>query len=100
MNYNSLIFWVFFGLIYSVYWRLNHRRQNQLLLVASYLFYGTWNYRFLFLILISTVIDYIGGLGVGGKQLPGQNLRKLGIGIVLSGLALCSGIRYDEIGEA
>ena len=35
-------------------------------LVASYVFYGFWDYRFLFLILLSTIIDFIGGLGCGG----------------------------------
>jgi len=97
MNYNSLTFWAFFAVIYAIYWRVNHRRQNQLLLVASYLFYGSWNYRFLFLILISTAIDYIGGLGVAGKQVSRNSLRKLGAGIVLGGLFLCSGIRYDQV---
>ena len=63
MNYNDFRFWILFGLVYLLYWRCDRRRQNALLLVASYLFYGTWDYRFLFLILLSTIIDFIGGLG-------------------------------------
>jgi alginate O-acetyltransferase complex protein AlgI len=41
---------------------MNHKWQNRLLLVASYVFYGAWDWRFLFLICASTVIDYICGI--------------------------------------
>ena len=59
MNYTSWTFWILFALVIVRYWRLSHRHQNDLLLVASYFFYGVWDYRFLFFILISTSIDYI-----------------------------------------
>jgi alginate O-acetyltransferase complex protein AlgI len=70
VNYNQLLFWLFFAAVYVAYWNLSHRRQNQLLLVASYVFYGFWDYRFLLLIWVSTLIDFIGGLGVAGVPLP------------------------------
>ena len=79
MNYNSWEFWWLFACVFVVYWRLNHRGQNALLLVASYIFYGFWDYRFLFLILISTVIDFIGGLGVAGVRLAPKRLARLGL---------------------
>src|SRR6185295_16496657 len=41
-----------------VYWRLGWRSQNRMLLVASYVFYGWWDVRFLGLIAASTVVDY------------------------------------------
>ena len=69
MNYNQLIFWLSLLPILLLYYRLSHRGQNRLLLVASYVFYGFWDYRFLFLILLTTIIDYIGGLGVAGARL-------------------------------
>jgi alginate O-acetyltransferase complex protein AlgI len=100
VNYNSLAFWVLFGLLYALYWRLNFRRQNTLLLVASYLFYGSWDYRFLFLILISTAIDYVGGLGVAGRALPMAKLRRLGLLIVGAALLLCTGVDYPALGRA
>ncbi len=59
MLFNTLVFWLFFALVFGLYRVLPHRRQNQLLLVASYVFYGWWDWRFLGLILISTVVDYI-----------------------------------------
>ena len=95
MNYNNFRFWILFGLVYLVYWRLDRRRQNTLLLVASYVFYGAWDYRFLFLILLSTVIDFIGGLGVAGVELPARKRRNLGVLLIGSSILLTSGIRYD-----
>lgn len=97
MNYNSLTFWLFFAIIYVVYWRVGHRQQNRLMLVASYLFYGTWDYRFLFLILLSTAIDFIGGLGVAGVKLPGSERRNVGILLIGSALLLCSNVHYAQL---
>src|SRR5437879_3853939 len=94
MNYNSWTFWLLFALVFVRYWQLDHRRQNRLLLVASYIFYGFWDYRFLFLILISTVIDFIGGLGVAGVRLAPARLRNLGLLIIGSAVLLCTPIDY------
>lgn len=58
MLFNSFIFWTFFAVVFSIYWRLNHRGQNILLLVASYTFYGYWDWRFLSLIMFSTIVDF------------------------------------------
>jgi len=66
-------------------------------LLASYVFYSWWDYRFLFLILISTVIDYIGGLGVAGVRLDRRKLGWLGALLVGSAFALTSGIGYGEL---
>lgn len=59
MLFNSFIFWIFFAVVIVIYWRLPHILQNRLLLVASYIFYGYWDYRFLSLIFASTVVDYL-----------------------------------------
>jgi D-alanyl-lipoteichoic acid acyltransferase DltB (MBOAT superfamily) len=56
--FNSFQFFVFLAIVLTAYWLLSHRRQNLLLLLASYVFYGWWDYRFLSLILISTVVDF------------------------------------------
>ncbi len=100
MNYNTFVFWLFFAALLIPYWRLSHRGQNRLMLVASYAFYGCWDYRFLFLILLSTVVDYIGGLGVANQRLPTARLRALGALLVASALLLASGISYGAIGAA
>jgi alginate O-acetyltransferase complex protein AlgI len=57
MLFNSYIFWIFFAIVFILYRRLGHRGQNYMLLAASYIFYGYWDWRFLFLMLFSTVVD-------------------------------------------
>jgi alginate O-acetyltransferase complex protein AlgI len=59
MLFNSLDFLIFFAFVYAVYLVLPHRGQNILLLVASYYFYGSWDYRFLSLIALSTTVDHL-----------------------------------------
>ena len=64
MLFNSVQFAIFFAIVYLLYLLLNHKGQNRLLLVASYVFYGCWDWRFLSLIAISTVVDYCCGLKI------------------------------------
>lgn len=68
MVFNSLKFFCFLAIVYSLYLSLNHRRQNYLLLIASYVFYGFWDWRFLFLIFLSTVVDYVMGIKIDGTD--------------------------------
>ena len=58
MLFNSFTFWIFYLLVAFFYCRLKHKAQNKLLLVASYFFYGFWNWKFLGLVWISTLVDY------------------------------------------
>jgi alginate O-acetyltransferase complex protein AlgI len=90
MNYNQLAFWLLFLSVLIPYWRLSHRGQNTLLLIASYIFYGFWDYRFLFLILLSTVIDFVGGLGVAGIKLAPKKLMNLGAVVIAASLLFCT----------
>jgi D-alanyl-lipoteichoic acid acyltransferase DltB (MBOAT superfamily) len=58
MFFDTPIFFVFLVVVVLVYWGLSRTAQNHFLLVASYFFYGWWDWRFLLLILISTAVDY------------------------------------------
>jgi alginate O-acetyltransferase complex protein AlgI len=58
MVFNSLHFLWFFVFVYALYRVLPHRPQNWLLLVASYYFYASWDWRFLSLLFASTLVDY------------------------------------------
>jgi alginate O-acetyltransferase complex protein AlgI len=58
MVFNSLHFLWFFVVVYALYRVLPHRAQNWLLLAASYYFYAAWDWRFLGLLVSSTVVDY------------------------------------------
>ena len=70
MVFNSLDFLVFFTAVYGLYLVLQHRAQNLLLLGASYVFYGYWDWRFLALLLASTGADYLFGLRIGDTADP------------------------------
>lgn len=59
MLFNSYIFLFFFVVVYALYINLRQRGQNTLLLVASYAFYGAWDWRFCSLLIISTVVDFV-----------------------------------------
>lgn len=59
MLFNSITFLIFFAILFSIYVNLKSlRKRNILLLVASYIFYGWWSWKFLSLILLSTIIDF------------------------------------------
>ena len=58
MLFNSVIYFVFLTIAVLVYWRLPWRQQNLFLLGASYVFYGYWDWRFLSLMLMSTLVDF------------------------------------------
>lgn len=67
MLFNTLHFGLFFLLIFFLYWfvtRRSLRLQNVMLLVASYYFYASWDWRFLFLLIFSTALDYFSGLQI------------------------------------
>lgn len=71
MLFNSLDFAIFLPIIFILYWFVTQRNlklQNLLIVLASYVFYGWWDWRFLSLILFSTVIDYTIGLFLYKEQ--------------------------------
>lgn len=65
MLFNSINFALFLPIVFFLYWfaaNKNYKHQNILLLVASYIFYACWDYRFMFLLIFSTLLDYFTGL--------------------------------------
>jgi len=67
MLFNSLGFAVFLVLVFILYWFVankNLKLQNLLLLFSSYFFYSCWDWRFLFLLLFSTLLDYYSGIQI------------------------------------
>lgn len=63
MLFNSTEFVVFFSIVFTLYWMLNKnlKLQNILLLISSYIFYGWWDWRFLFLLFLNSLVNYILG---------------------------------------
>ncbi len=68
MLFNSIEFALFFPAVYLLYLLCSHRWQNRMLLFASYVFYGAWDWRFLGLIWFSTVLDYICGIKIDQSE--------------------------------
>lgn len=68
MIFNSLIFFVFIGIFFPLYFALKGKARLILCLAASYFFYGWWDYRFLSLIAFSTFIDYFVGLKLDNTE--------------------------------
>ena len=67
MLFNTIDFFIFLPIVFILYWFVFNkhlRTQNMLILIASYFFYGWWDWRFLFLIFLSTVMDYLVGLKI------------------------------------
>lgn len=71
MVFNSIEYLLFFVVCFCVYWYLlknTVRGQNIFLLLASYFFYGWWDWRFLGLIALSSVLDYVIGLQISASN--------------------------------
>ena len=88
MLFNSISFAIFLPIVFFLYWFITNKNlklQNILLLVASYYFYACWDWRFMFLLMFSTFLDYYTGLKI--EENKKQNLRKfwlwLSVGINL-----------------
>lgn len=71
MNFNSINFAIFLVIVFSFYWlfaKNNIKKQNYVLLLASYVFYGWWDWRFLLLIILVTIFNFIFGLKLNSSD--------------------------------
>jgi len=95
MLFNSQVFAVFFAAIFVSYWLLAKHQTARvwLLLVASYVFYGYWNWNLLALIFSSTVIDYGLALAIGASADPKRRKALLILSLVTN-LGLLGFFKY------
>jgi alginate O-acetyltransferase complex protein AlgI len=70
MWFDTPAYAVFLILVVALYWRMDKRNQNVLLLLASYFFYGWWDYRFLLLMMGSTAIDFVIARSIQRSERP------------------------------
>ena len=87
MLFNSLAFAVFLPLVFVLYWALGRGRvrlQNAFLIVASYVFYGWWDWRFLFLIFISSLADFVIGRAMDGSGSASRRKVLLGASLAVN----------------
>ncbi len=70
MLFNSIDFAIFLPIVFILYWFVfkTLKSQNILLIIASYVFYAWWDWRFLGLIIVSTLIDYSIGLAIDSEK--------------------------------
>ncbi|MEC3908015.1 MBOAT family O-acyltransferase [Tamlana sp. 2201CG12-4] len=87
MVFNSLEFFLFLFIVFILYWfpfRKNVKIQNIFLLIASYMFYGWWDYRFLSLILVSTTVDYFVGIKIDTRTNALQRKLWLWVSVIFN----------------
>ena len=93
MIFNSLTFLVFLTLFLGVYIFLKGRARLYFLLASSYVFYGWWDYRYLGLIILSTVIDYFLGIVIDSEDDRAQRKWYL-VGSVAVNLTILFTFKY------
>src|SRR3954447_26046114 len=83
MLFTEFRFFWFFLAVFAVYWSLRRNEHRKLwLLVCSYIFYAAWNWKFLFLLIGSSLLDYVVGVGLARTENPGT--RRAWIALSLS----------------
>jgi alginate O-acetyltransferase complex protein AlgI len=88
------IYLVFFVIVFTAYWSIrSNRRRKALLLLASYIFYGAWDWRFLSLIWVSTMVDYLVGLQLGRTAAAQPRRLLLALSLVVN-LGLLGFFKY------
>jgi D-alanyl-lipoteichoic acid acyltransferase DltB (MBOAT superfamily) len=93
MLFNSVTFFLFFLTVLLLYFLLPHRKQNVLILVASATFYAAWDFRFLGLMYISILTDYVCGRVLG--RTPKESTRKLFLSVsILINLGILFFFKY------
>ncbi len=77
MIFNSIDFAIFLPIVFIIYWLVNKnlKLQNIVILIASYIFYGWWDWKFLLLIIFSSTLDYT--IGIALSKNKNEKIRKL-----------------------
>ncbi|WP_445957745.1 MBOAT family O-acyltransferase [Yeosuana sp.] len=87
MVFNSIEFFIFLSIVFILYWfvfKKYLKAQNVLILVASYVFYGWWDWRFLSLILLSTIVDYFVALSIDANSEKKIRKRWLWVSVIFN----------------
>lgn len=84
MIFNSITFVAFLAVVLPLHWLVPARRRNVVLLVASYVFYGWWDWRFLGLIAVSTVVDFAIGQRLAASAREGFRKRLLATSLLVN----------------
>src|SRR4051794_7747382 len=96
MLFNSLTFVVFFLVVLAAYWTMRSwEARKNLLLVASYIFYGAWNPPFAALLFATTALDFYLGRQMGKKMEPRERRVWLVISVAVN-LSMLGFFKYGN----
>lgn len=87
MLFNSISYAIFLPLVFTIYWAIGGKRlrlQNIFLLTVSYYFYSCWDWRFLFLLVFSTFLDYFCGIKIENAVRESSRKFWLWLSIIVS----------------
>jgi len=96
MLFNSVDFAVFLPIVFLIYWSFNRQQlawRNATIVISSYFFYGWWDWRFLLLIFLSTLVDYSVGLALNAHTRSPVRKTLLGVSIAAN-LGLLGVFKY------
>jgi alginate O-acetyltransferase complex protein AlgI len=101
MNFTSRAFLIFLPIVLAVYHLLPTRTTKfRFLLAASWLFYMSWNPWFLWVIVATSIVDYLAGIGIEDAASPGRRRAWLIFGVVVN-LGFLATFKYtDFVGQS
>jgi len=82
VTFNSVSFFAFLAIVFTLHWSVPVRARNVVLVVASYVFYGWWDWRFLGLLAVSTLVDFVVGQQLHRRT--DERVRKQLLGLSLA----------------
>ena len=102
MSFISFSFLLFLPLVFAVYWLLRSRLhwQNLFLVVASYVFYGWWDWRFLILIFLTSVTSFWSGLYIASSTIRKHRRRMAAANMVFNLLILATFKYYNFFADS
>ena len=93
MLFNSLDFLIFLAVVLLATWAAGLRLRNWILLVASFIFYGWWEWRYVFLLLFNCVVAYGSALGIASANTPQRRKSWCAAGVTIC-LGLLAYFKY------
>lgn len=96
MLFNSFEFILFLPIVFAFYWILNKhlKLQNAFVVIASYVFYGWWDWRFLILIAITTLFSYLSGIGLERYSDDRRKQKWISAGNIILNLCILGFFKY------
>ena len=99
MSFTSNAFFVFLAIVFCLYWFVfgrNLKWQNLLVVAASYVFYGWWDWRFLLLIALTSFCSWGSGLLIGRYRNDGRKARRISAANIILNLGILALFKYYD----